>query len=505
MASKSAGDQKEHIEGTLFSLISATASVVGADYFSTSVEHLADALEASSAFICEFFEGGEHVSVVACWPAQEQGLTSAFLAADSAGGATRNGAPVHHPGKVRQLFPCDPMLEMLALGSFLAVPVYGSTGRPNGFLGIGDEQRLNAALPAEAIMRLVAARAGAEIERMQAERQIREQSELLRMFSERSEDIILHYRILPTPAVEYVSPSFERITQYSTDEFYADPMLLLRMVHPDERDELQRVIAGDQDRSMLWRYITKNGETLWIDGRRIAIRNEAGQVVAYETMGRDVTAQRTAQLAAQDLAARQQFLLEAIPDSIVHVGGDGRILDHKPATGSGLPFTAEQPVGRHVSEIFPYDVVGLVLSRLALVFETQTTQGLRYRRGDDPEDRVYEARLAPAGADRAVILVRDITAADWMTKEEDRRNVRDELEVEAERRVDLRNPYNLTVREFTVLDLVARGAGDKQIATDLGISVFTVGKHVSNILGKMGVASRTEASVHAAQEGLLGG
>jgi DNA-binding NarL/FixJ family response regulator len=49
---------------------------------------------------------------------------------------------------------------------------------------------------------------------------------------------------------------------------------------------------------------------------------------------------------------------------------------------------------------------------------------------------------------------------------------------------------------------MARGAADKEIANELGITLSTVNKHVSNILGKMNAASRTEASVRALQEGL---
>jgi DNA-binding NarL/FixJ family response regulator len=66
-----------------------------------------------------------------------------------------------------------------------------------------------------------------------------------------------------------------------------------------------------------------------------------------------------------------------------------------------------------------------------------------------------------------------------------------------------RDVYGLTFRELSVLHLVAQGETDRAIATKLGLSLFTVNKHVSNILGKMGVASRTEASVRAASEGLL--
>jgi NarL family two-component system response regulator LiaR len=61
----------------------------------------------------------------------------------------------------------------------------------------------------------------------------------------------------------------------------------------------------------------------------------------------------------------------------------------------------------------------------------------------------------------------------------------------------------LTGREQSVLALVARGLTNRQIADDLSISEKTVSVHVSNLLGKLGLASRTQAALYAARMGLL--
>lgn len=63
--------------------------------------------------------------------------------------------------------------------------------------------------------------------------------------------------------------------------------------------------------------------------------------------------------------------------------------------------------------------------------------------------------------------------------------------------------YSLTSRQLAVLRLIALGATDKEVAMKLGISTFTASKHVANILAKMQVSCRTEASVLALQSGLL--
>ncbi len=55
----------------------------------------------------------------------------------------------------------------------------------------------------------------------------------------------------------------------------------------------------------------------------------------------------------------------------------------------------------------------------------------------------------------------------------------------------------LTSRETDVLRLIAQGLPNKQIATQLGLGLRTVESHVSSLLGKLGVSSRTEAALYA--------
>jgi NarL family two-component system response regulator LiaR len=60
----------------------------------------------------------------------------------------------------------------------------------------------------------------------------------------------------------------------------------------------------------------------------------------------------------------------------------------------------------------------------------------------------------------------------------------------------------LTEREVEVLKLVARGKSNQEIAQQLVIGEGTVRTHVSNILGKLHLASRTQATLYALKEGI---
>ena len=64
---------------------------------------------------------------------------------------------------------------------------------------------------------------------------------------------------------------------------------------------------------------------------------------------------------------------------------------------------------------------------------------------------------------------------------------------------------DLTARELQILELVAQGSTNKQIAKALDISDNTVRHHVNNIMEKLQVSDRTEAAVTALRQGMLSG
>ncbi len=61
-----------------------------------------------------------------------------------------------------------------------------------------------------------------------------------------------------------------------------------------------------------------------------------------------------------------------------------------------------------------------------------------------------------------------------------------------------------TPREQQVLELIAEGLSNREIAAQLGISTRTAQKHVENLFKKFGVHDRTELVTHAFRSGLLG-
>jgi NarL family two-component system response regulator LiaR len=79
------------------------------------------------------------------------------------------------------------------------------------------------------------------------------------------------------------------------------------------------------------------------------------------------------------------------------------------------------------------------------------------------------------------------------------RKVLDEFHVSSENQL---STEPLTQRELEVLRLIAHGNENSEIASQLVVSEATVRTHVSNIMGKLHLASRTQAALYALREGL---
>jgi DNA-binding NarL/FixJ family response regulator len=73
---------------------------------------------------------------------------------------------------------------------------------------------------------------------------------------------------------------------------------------------------------------------------------------------------------------------------------------------------------------------------------------------------------------------------------------------EAERSADGDQLKELSPRELQVLQLIARGLENSEIAEWLNISPRTAKNHVSSVLAKLGLPSRVQAAIYAVRHGL---
>jgi PAS domain S-box-containing protein len=173
---------------------------------------------------------------------------------------------------------------------------------------------------------------------------------LLRLLDS-ARDIVFRVRLGPPLAFEFVSPAVEAITGYSAEEFYRDPELGLRIVHPDDR-----ALAGDptrierQPEGQVVRWIRKDGEIIHVESRGVVLRGPTGEPVGFEGIVRDITARVRAEASLREGEARLRSVYAAMAEGVLIFDGDGRIVDGNASAERILGMQRERLLGRSATE-----------------------------------------------------------------------------------------------------------------------------------------------------------
>lgn len=292
---------------------------------------------------------------------------------------------------------------------------------------------------------------------------------------------------------------------YEPDELVGRSVL--DVFHEADREAVREQLANllrepDEPAEWEFRKVCKDGTLIWVKEAARAVRGPDGSPIVL-IVCEDITGRKGMEAELRESEARYRALLEATPDMMFRTSREGVCLDYIPAEGLEPLFVdPSQIVGVRMRDLpIPTDLVELTMDGVARALATGETQSFEYEATRGTASRDYDIRVVRVGEDEALVIVRDMT--DQKRAAETLQRFREEIEETIASRMAGDTPHNLTFRELTVLQLIVKGNSDKEIGTVLGIAQRTVNKHVENILGKMGAASRTEAGVRAVREGLV--
>ncbi len=110
----------------------------------------------------------------------------------------------------------------------------------------------------------------------------------------------------PDGGYVYVSPSCERITGYSREEFIKDPSLQMKITHPEDRDIVSKHLQNLESKDvqhMEFRVISRSGQTRWISHYCQSVYNADGEWMGRRASNRDVTRRK---LSEQELQKEKE-------------------------------------------------------------------------------------------------------------------------------------------------------------------------------------------------------
>lgn len=179
---------------------------------------------------------------------------------------------------------------------------------------------------------------------------------------------------------------------------------------------IRAVLRGEDQQ--FERTLTKpNGEIGYTLARYIAHR--VGQeIVGFFVLVSDITPIKQANEKLHKSEAYNRAIVEALPDLVLVIGRDGRVLSSHASTKSMLRASSQPLVDRNVFDVLPSVHSGKFLDSVHATLESQSLQELRIQLlALEQQDNVFEARLVPLDSNAVLCIVRDVSE-----RERDRRN-----------------------------------------------------------------------------------
>ena len=209
----------------------------------------------------------------------------------------------------------------------------------------------------------------------------------------------------------YISPSCLRITGYAQADFISNPQLLYDIIHAEDRPIMDSHVANirhEDDGSLDFRIVTKDGEIRWIAHGCRAVFGRDGNFLGRRGSNRDITERKQ----AEEALRLTRFSVDAASEAIFWMTPDARIVDVNVAACRSLGYTREELLQLRVPDVDAHYDAELWPKHFA---ELRQRGSMTF----ESEHRTKDGRLIPVeivanhvvyfGDERNCAFVRDIT------------------------------------------------------------------------------------------------
>jgi len=343
-------------EETIRQILETVATSTGRDFLVTLTNHLCGACQVDHAFIGALDENDPMtVRGIAFSHSGVPGPSCSYNLKDTPCERVLSSGFCFHPTGVQQAFPHDPFLQQLNIDSYMGIPLKSSDGVSIGLFVLLHGTPIREPEQAQTLMRVVAARAGAELEREIAEVARRETESRHRAILESSLDGVIVIDSVGT-ILEF-NPAAERLFGYSLDQVIGRP--LAECILPAEmRDSYQRGLqaaAVSGTGMVLGQRLempAQRADGSMVDCELAITRIPTRGGPLYSGIIRDITARRQAEQRLRSSQTRLSTVIENAPGVAVQwYDSTGRVLLWNRASEEMYGYNAEEAIGKTLDQL----------------------------------------------------------------------------------------------------------------------------------------------------------
>lgn len=320
-----------NVDEALKTLVQLTASETGEQFFATLVRNLADVLGVHGAWVTEYVRDERRLRALAFWLGDHWVEHYEYKI---------DGTPCEPvidqcellliPDNIIDLYPGDNDLRPMKAVSYMGVPLLATDGTILGHLAVLDQRPMPEEPQAEALFRIFAARAAAELRRVRAEIDLREREEKLGRLLDSARDAVVD--IDDSLTVTHANPAAQEMFGCRSDELVGHDFG--KHLDEESRARLRRLMreltTRANGRPSTW--IPGGFQAVAGDGRTLSVE---ATLSFYELRGRryftlilrNVNDRLEAERQIETLTAQTEYLREELEA----VEGIGEIIGRSPA------------------------------------------------------------------------------------------------------------------------------------------------------------------------------